>query len=137
MKNLRLFTLLVSILLILSACQSAATQTPAESPVDQAPAVEYPAPVESENATQAPGQEMDAGSVYPGLTDGAVIEWVQLESLVANGEVARIVQGDSSNLTLTLKDGRTFSSAIPQPGYLEAFIEACGDACKEIEIVKE
>jgi hypothetical protein len=131
MNNRLLLTLLLVSLLFLAACQPAAPEA------TQPPAIEYPAPAENMPVTEAPVSAVDGSSIYPGLNDGSVIDWPQLEAFALNGEVMRIVEGASSSVTITLKDGRTFSIANPQPGYVDALIQSCGDICKEIEIVKE
>lgn len=134
MKNLRLIASLFVLLFILSACQPAATEAPAAT---QPSAIEYPAPAESAPVTEAPASALNASSIYPDLTDGAVIDWPHLEAFALNGEVARIVQGESASVTVTLKDGRTFSIGVPQPGYVEALLQSCGEICKQIEVVNE
>lgn len=145
MKNLRLIPLFVVLTLFLAACQATATEAPApaqpsgtEYPAfEQSSGSEYPAPAVNPGAAIAPSSGGDASSMYPGLADGSVIEYPQLETFARNGEVARVVQSEASGMTITLKDGRIFKIAVFQPGYLEAFLQACGEVCKEIEVVNE
>lgn len=134
MKKLQLITLLMVLLFILSACQPTATEAPA---VDQPSAIEYPAPEEVAPLVEAAASALSASSVYPDITDGAVIDWPHLEAFAHNGEVARIVQGESASVTVTLKDGRTFLISVPQPEYVEALLQSCGEICKQIEVVNE
>lgn len=156
MKKLQIIPLFVALFLLLSACQPAATEAPvpvqpsgteypafeqppsAEYPAFVQPfAAEYPAPGADPSALEAPVGGVDASSIYPGLIDGSLIDWPQLDAFARNGEIARILQSESSGVSITLKDGRSFSIAAPQPGSLDAFLQACGDICKEIEIVTE
>lgn len=156
MKKFRIIPHFVVLFLLLSACQTTATEAPAPAqPVGteypafvqpsaaeypafvQPSAAEYPAPGVNPSSLEAPAGGVDVSSIYPGLADGSVIDWPQLDAFARNGEIARILQSESSGVSITLKDGRSFSIAAPQPGFVEAFLQACGDICKDIEIVTE
>ncbi len=135
--------------LILSACQTAApnpesTEYPAPAAGTQveypAPAagaqVEYPAPAkESAPAIQASSGTIN--SIYPGMADGEAIQWTQIEAMAFNSEIARIVLSDTLAITVTLKDGRSFTSELPGTGFETALIQACAEACKDIELVSK
>ncbi|HSQ26391.1 MAG TPA: hypothetical protein VLM80_04620 [Anaerolineales bacterium] len=127
MKYKQLFVILLSIALFLTACQPQV-----QEPVQTA----YPLP---EQVSQpAATKNLESSPVlYPSLQDGQSILWAQVEAMALNSEIARIVEGESINVTITLKDGRTFASTLPSSGYVSTFIQTCGDVCKSIEVVKE
>jgi len=124
------------LILVLTACQSAAPP-----PVDPA----YPAPAGSSQAAYpAPAQNKPAAveaapasrnPLYPGIKDGETIQWIRVESMAYNGEVAKFVLGADLSVTVTLKDGRSFAATLPGAGYEKTFLQNCGDACMKIEVV--
>lgn len=150
MKKLGLLAIIASLILILAACQPEATQVPATSPANQVPSIEYPAPQVPASGYPAPQQPVieypapaNAGQVespavaYPALVDGDLVEWNKIEAMALNGEISKIVHGDSVDVSIILKDGRTLSSIMPQAGFVESLIEFCGEACGDIEVVIE
>lgn len=155
MKYFRQIATFIVFLVVFSACTPTAetassTEAPAsDSPVSEQPAeasypvpeqpvdLIYPALAESVNAVGAALGDVDASQIYPGLADGSIIGWQQLETLAKNGEVAKIVQRASEDSTVVLKDGRTFSIDIPRAEYVNELISNCGDVCKDIELVNE
>lgn len=127
MKNRPLFLILLTIALFLSACQPSV-----QEPVQTA----YPLPEQVSQPAATTNLE-SSPVLYPSLQDGQSILWAQVEAMALNGEIARIVEGDSINVTITLIDGRTFASTLPSIGYISTFFQTCGDVCKTIEVVKE
>ncbi len=139
MKFQKIFILMLLPVLFLAACQStpqgpAQPESPAGQgagyPAPQAPMAGYPAP-------QVAGQVLNPAITYPGLEDGTMAIWPQVEVMAKNKEIAKIVKVDALNVTITLKDGRTFKSTLPQEGMVEALIQICGEACSDIEVLEE
>jgi len=129
---------LISLVLVLSACQATAPKPDSSgypAPAAEAPAA-YPAP-----DLAAPAAVKDASvvinSVYPDLKDGETIMWTNIEAMAFNGEIAKIILSDTSAITVTLKDGRSFVSELPMPGLAETLVQSCGEVCKALEVVKQ
>jgi hypothetical protein len=72
--------------------------------------------------------------MYPQLQDGDNISWGQLVAMITNGEVEKIATGDGSQLTLSLKDGRSFKVVQLVAGMLDEVLKQCGDKCKDIQV---
>ena len=136
--NIRKLTLLVLVVLLLTACQLGKPQ-PTEQP--KQPEGANPAePVLPGAIPYVPPEQRpvaDPSSVYPYFEDGAQIPWDKAVVLINNGEVSKITVAQSLQVTLFLKDGRTMLSLQPAAGELQKALDACGDPCKDIEIINE
>lgn len=136
--NVRKLTLLVLAVLLLAGCQLGKTP-PTEQP--KQPDGAYPAaPVQPEAVPYVPPEQRPAGSpssVYPAFNDGDQIPWEKAIALMSYGEVSKITVTQSLQVTLFLKDGRTLLSQQPAEGALQLALDACGDLCKDIEVVNE
>lgn len=122
-------------LVVLSACQAAApVAQPTEEPEEQNEIIAYPSPVV---ATEAPRSVSPGVAMYPDLQDGIDIAWTQAVAMILNGEVESVFQTHSEMVTLTLKDGRTFTAQEPDLDVVFEVIEACGDPCSDIEMATE
>jgi len=90
----------------------------------------YPAPA---------AQPLTAQSepVLPELKDGAEVQWSQVEKIVFSGQVVKIGQTHDLNVTITLKDGRTFKTVEPAIDDILKLVQACGDLCKDIKVATE
>lgn len=130
--------MILCLVLVLSACQSTApkpdgSEYPAPAEGSQ---MEYPAPAQ-ESAAAVEAAPASINPTYPGIKDGETIPWIQVESMAYKGEVAKIVLSDSLSITVTLKDGRSFTSSLPDAGFEKTLLQNCTDACKDIEIVSK
>ena len=133
MNPKRLLGLLIVGVVLLSACQlpnpgGKVTQEvegyPQPGQASPTMAVEYPEPLQ-------------ANALYPGYKDGDKIDWFQAVAMIKNGEVAKIVQSHSLQVTLSLKDGRTLLTEEPAIDDILKVIETCGDPCKGVQIATE
>jgi hypothetical protein len=140
--NVRKLILLVLVVLLLTGCQLG-KKTPTEQPKEpvgtaypamptQQPAAStgYPAPVEQPTAA-------NPANLYPAFKEGDQIAWNQAAALIANGEVMKIIAAPSLQVTLFLKDGRSLVTQQPAEGELQKVLDACGEACKDIEVVNQ
>jgi hypothetical protein len=145
MKSRQLITLLMLLVVVLSACQMgqpAATEAPGyPGPAQGAPPVQAPA---SEGAYPYPGQEIIAGAtpmypaiLYPDAKDGDEIYWGMVMAMIQNGEVATVTQTHERQLFITLKDGRSFISWEPNVDDVLKVIQECGVPCKDIAVSTE
>lgn len=142
--------MLFGLVLGISACQSAtpsptatlvetevvemqATDIPVEEPtqelVDQLAsqdAVAYPSPI-----------EVVPYDPYPSPVDGETVEWEQVEGIIKNGEVVKVFQASSLNVTITLNDGHIYITEEPERDAIFLLIEQCGESCYGIQKVTE
>ena len=141
MKNWNLIAILVAVILSLAACVSRPTsvvetqdanQLNPGYPSPEAPPAEYPALTEA--PTEAKGESQ---LVYPGLNDGASLNWEQAIGLIFSGEVIKVAQTHDLKVYLTLKDGRTLETVEPAIDEILRMIENCGEACKTIAVATE
>lgn len=121
--------LLMAVLLI--SCQSQASENVVDKNAQYPLNADYPVP--QDQAYPAPEQPNQL-TLYPDLKDGDQIDWVQLQGMLRNGEVAQILTGSAPNLTVVLKDSRTFTVLEPGEGTLTDTIKQCGDLCTTVEI---
>ncbi|MFM8319812.1 MAG: hypothetical protein ACKOC5_02770 [Chloroflexota bacterium] len=152
------------LMLLVTACTAPAVSKPEApaQPADSAyPAVEayppsapgldngaYPA-VEAypqsapglDNSAYPAGSEPQVAAtvapVYPDLTSGSQVPWEQAEAMVLNGEVQQISVAKDNIVTLALKDGRSFTSQMPEAGLVETLMSRCGIVCQDIQIVTQ
>lgn len=136
--NIRKLTLLLLVVLLLTACQLGKPQ-PTQQP--KQPEGANPAePVLPGAVPYVPPEQRpvaNPSSVYPYFEDGAQIPWEKAIALMSYGEVSKITVAQSLQVTLLLKDGRSLLSQQPADGELQKALDACGEPCKDIEIISE
>lgn len=122
--------------LALAACQS--SQSEGSKPTS------YPGPgqqvdVEGQGypAPGTPAVKTSAGALYPDLKDGDEVYWHQAVTMMQNGEVAKVMQAHSLQVTLTLKDGRALKTVEPEIDAVLQVIKECGDLCQGIQVATE
>lgn len=129
----RLWLSLVLLLLIsLTACQSATPTVVSTQPAQQ-PSTDtgaYPAPTAAP-AKVAPGS---ASVLYPDPQSGDEVMWTQAEAMILNGEVVKITRSGERQITIDLKDGRSLIVNGPTEETVQQLIETCGDLCKSIQL---
>jgi hypothetical protein len=145
MKYYRLIVLILLVGLIATACQKfsgegiSSAQVPASGasipyPVSDQPvttkAAAYPAPVSSVQSSLPV-------TLYPELKDGDILEWQHVEGTIYSGLVSRVSQTHDLQVTITMKDGRTFVTTEPAIDDIVKLIQQCGDFCKDIRIATE
>lgn len=126
---------------LLAACTPPATVTPNPAQPDPGsllPVESYP--IAPQEAYPANGQDpalQEPGSIYPDLQSGDTIEWSMAQGFILAGEVDKVVQTHSLQVTLMLKDGRSMITTEPAIDVVLDVIDLCGDPCNSIEIVTE
>ena len=139
----------------LSACSPKPAPSPAPTPEA------YPSPVQSEVGYPSPGQNMPTNpspgsslpnypspaqelplpsyNPYPGPSEGVTnfLEWAKVEELILGGKVAKVYQAQTMNITLVLKDGTVALTIEPAQDEVVKVIEKCGQACSDIEQIKQ
>jgi len=144
MKFKPILILILLIGLITAACQKTpqGDKTGAvEAPVaeESYPAPEQPVVVENpaypdlSNAPQASLPYM----LYPDLKDGDMLEWENVPGLLFSGLVSSVSQTHDLQVTIRLKDGRSFITTEPAIDNILKIIQECGDLCKDIKIATE
>jgi hypothetical protein len=150
----KVFSLVLTVALVMVACQFAgfggsATKTPdlestAGYPPSEIPAYPYPVPTFLSEPYPYPPSDASPNLIptlpsvlYPDAKDGDEVSWDQAVSMILNGEVSQVMQTHDLKAYLTLKDGRTLVTT--QPGIDEVIkvIEKCGEKCKNIRIATE
>jgi predicted small lipoprotein YifL len=96
---------------------------------DAYPAPAIAAPTENPNPQSGGGT---AGDAYPGPAQSEVIDWSIAQTRILNGEVSGVVQTQSLQVTLTLKDGRTMITTEPALDDVFNVLDQCGDPCKDV-----
>jgi len=90
----------------------------------------YPGPT-------APAMTAQAAPVLPDLKDGASVDWSQVKAIIFSGQVAQVGQTHDLNVTIILKDGRTFKTVEPAIDDVINLVKSCGELCKDIRIATE
>lgn len=138
--------ILLLVSLLLSACQTGSTPAPQQTEAPQvtnpAPTVEpvpYPEPGNTDSQPQPPTLEPTAfvptgSALYPDIADGNDARWVQVQAMALNGEVAKLIVFETTQVTVILKDGRSLRSVVDNLSVPAAMVEGCGEICKEIVI---
>ncbi len=132
------FILLAFILamVFLVSCQSGDGDAyPAPGEARPVPTVnrQYPYP-EIVVATEPPSLIGQGGAAYPDISGNSTVEWYQAETMILNGELAKIVFLPENRLEMSLKDGRVMFTRPPNEEILQATIDACGELCNELVI---
>ena len=133
MNSKRLLGLLLVVILLLSACQ---LPNPGSKVTQQVEGYPLPGQTSPTSAVAYP-EALQSNALYPNYKDGDKIEWFQAVAIINNGEVSKLVQAHSLQVTLSLKDGRTLLTEEPAIDDVLKVIEACGDPCKGIQIATE
>ncbi len=147
----------------LSACSAQPTPTPAptletipsptqgelaypspgsDMPTSQSPAQElptYPSPAQELPAYPSSAGELPSNIPYPGPSESVnnFIDWGKAEELILGGKVAKVYHAQTMNVTLVLKDGTEAVTIEPVLDEVFKVIERCGQACSDIEIIKQ
>ncbi len=132
-------SIVLFVVFILTACQSATPQQPAQAPQQgsgngqayPAPQSQAPAP-----APQSSNTVVKSGSLYPDPKSGDEIDWSKAEAMIINGEATKIALSSDGKATISLKDGRSLISNVPQGQDVKMIVSACGETCKNIEVTK-
>jgi len=131
MKTRLWLSLVVLLLISLTACQSATPTVVSTQPVQ--PSTDsgaYPAP-SAEPTTIAPSS---ASVLYPDPQSGDAVKWSQAEAMILNGEVVKITRDSELQITLDLKDGRSLMVKGPTQDKIQQLFDTCGDLCKSIQL---
>jgi hypothetical protein len=94
----------------------------------------------AQSAYPSPGvQPMNAQTepVYPELKDGAGVAWSQVKDILFSGQVTQVGQTHDLNVTIKLKDGRTFKTVEPVIDDIIKLVQSCGDLCKDIKVATQ
>lgn len=93
----------------------------------------YPAP-NLAAPTNPPSSNLQSGggSAYPAPGQPEEIDWSLAQTRIMNGEVSGVVQNQSLQVTLTLKDGRTMVTTEPALDDVFKVLDQCGDPCKDV-----
>ncbi len=117
---------------VLAACQSS-QPTASPAPVQGA----YPAPQQQQNNQSYPAPtQIPPSSVTPyppAETPSSDTVWESAVQMIQSGSVATIAQ-DNLKVTLTLKDGRVFTTTSYTPDDAKNALKQCGDICKDTKI---
>jgi hypothetical protein len=99
----------------------------------------YPQPGTDSSAYPAPGQDISAYNPYPGPSEGVnnYLDWAKVEELILGGKVSKVYHAQSMHITLVLKDGSVAVTIEPALDEIFKLIERCGQACSDIEQIKE
>jgi len=147
MKYLKFLFLVLSVVLLLVACQDiglggSLAITPAPESPDSYPAPALPASP-SEFSSYPPSNissypvPVVPSVLYPDAKDGDEVSWDQAIGLIYNDEVTQVTQTHDLKVFLTLKDGRTLVTLQPVIDEVIKVIEKCGEKCKNIRIASE
>ncbi|MEA3439109.1 MAG: hypothetical protein U9R58_02390 [Chloroflexota bacterium] len=141
MKLRWFFVFSVVLLIALGACQSSDSVSPpsgeageeltAEQP--EGTELPYPAPNPVEQSNDAYPDPL-----YPEILDGSDATWQQAQEMITNGEIRQItLQGESTRVTMGLKDGRLLIVDVPSVSDVNNYISSCGEPCLTIIIIQE
>lgn len=140
MKSFRWLILISMVIFFITSCGVLKSEQtyPASGQVPSGGAVSGeevypPAAVPPSGMTGAP----NPGVLYPNLKDGDEIYWSQAVAMILNGEVAKVMQTHSLQVTIVLKDGRSFITYEPAIDEVIRVIESCGEKCADILIATE
>jgi hypothetical protein len=129
--NVKRLFLVIILVLALSACQA---KTPEPKPPTQTAEITYP-PAPLPETAPYPGSVQP--NMFPNYMDGDTLSWTDAAVVINSGAISKVVQTQSLQVTLLLKDGRKLITQEPALDDIAKAIQACGDLCKDIEIVNE
>ena len=152
MKSLSI--LLLILLFMLSACQSASPDTaPALEEVEQPEEESSPTadPVTSVDPYPHLAVPQDPNDPYPALQvpmvsndpyaapveGGTAITWEEVKTLILGGQVVEVAQLHSLDVTVVLKDGKVFYTVEPEIDAVFVLLDECGEICKDVNRVTE
>lgn len=93
----------------------------------------YPAPgVAAPTSPPSLDSQAAGGAAYPAPGQPEEIGWSSAQTRIMNGEVSGVVQTQSLQVTLTLKDGRTMVTTEPALDDVFKALDQCGDPCKDV-----
>jgi len=133
----QVFLVYALVAVLITACQAAPTPAPAistqEEPTQESVQMEqaypepeaYPPPVQSRYIP------------YPSPGEGEQVDWAQAEAMILGGEVVRIFQSSSNQVTLYLSNLQQMVTTLPESDSLDQVIEECGSSCESIYIGME
>lgn len=143
MKSRWTLILGIGLLILITACSSTPASpeqpTATANPTQGVTATSYPEPGQagSSNAypepATSPTAQSQGASLYPGPKSGDTITWDQAIALMFNQEVTSMAVTDTK-IVLNLKDGRSLSTNEPSSGALQAYLQKCGEQCKDIKV---
>jgi len=147
MKSIWLVTLLLIIMILFGACQTAPvpqtteviTQPVVEGEVFPPPVGESLAHVEPETGAYPPPLDtpVPPAFLYPAYQDNDEIKWWHAQAMIMNGEVERVVQTHALKVTLFLKDGRALVTVEPEIDEVLKVIKLCDEKCVDIVVATE
>lgn len=151
-----LILVLMTLVVLLTACQpaptsapvgaterpAAATETPAEASYPYPVQPQATAPIGEEGYPAPQGQTLEgsgAESAYPvpGSEQATIVSWEEAQNLIQEGQVAQVTQLHNLTVFLTLEDGRMVQTIEPNIDDVFEVIEQCGDACADILVATE
>lgn len=141
-----IWSILTALLLsavLLTACAPGGGPSPTSagetSPAATQGSQGYPSPGADSSTYPAPGQVDSSFNPYPGPSQGVnnYLDWATVEELIMGGKVAKVYHAQSMHITLVLKDGSVGVSIEPVLDEVFKIIERCGQACSDIEQIKE
>jgi len=99
----------------------------------------YPSPGTESSTYPAPGQALPGYNPYPGPSEGVnnYLDWATVEELILGGKVSKVYHAQSMHITLVLKDSSVGVTIEPALDEVFKLIERCGQACSDIEQIKE
>ena len=129
MKSIWLVTLLLIIMILFGACQTA--PVPQTTEVITQPVVEgevFPPPLDT---------PVPPAFLNPAYQDNDEIKWWHAQAMIMNGEVERVVQTHALKVTLFLKDGRALVTVEPEIDEVLKVIKLCDEKCVDIVVATE
>ncbi len=143
------YTLLLIVLILLTACQSASPETTPtleeiEQPEEQAaPTIEpetsidpYPhlsVPQDPNDPYPALQVPMVSNDPYAAPVESAnTITWEETKTIILDGQVVKVAQRHSLDVILVLKDGTIITTIEPEIDAVFVLLDECGEICKDV-----
>ena len=144
-----IYILLLVVLILLTACQSATPEPAPEMEEIEQPVEEGyppPEPVNSEDAYPYQESLPVSDGPYPALQvplvsndpytapveGGIAITWEETKTLIMDGQVVEVTQLHSLDVTLILKDGRIVTTVEPEIDAVFILLDECGENCQDV-----
>jgi uncharacterized protein YlzI (FlbEa/FlbD family) len=138
MKTRWLLSLVLLIGVALSACKKVQPTEAPNQPTSAYPSPEeYPAPLSGNPYPGSGPVSTNPNALYPMFTNGDEVPWNQAVAMIKNGEVSKVIQTHSLQVTLTLIDGRTLVTKEAAIDDVIKVIQECGAQCKSIAVATE